>query len=124
MARTKAATANATQQNKLVIDRRIGTLFLENKVVRTNKGKNKSQYVPVDARELGHDQPVAIYANIDEIESGTLYTLVQFKPSEEGETGMYALNKPTLIERMKYLGNMAEESGMTVAEVKAELGIQ
>ncbi len=31
MARTKAATANATQQNKLVIDRRIGTLFLENK---------------------------------------------------------------------------------------------
>jgi hypothetical protein len=105
----------------LVIDSRIGTFFLEHKAIRENSKGTK--YIPVNASELGHNEPVAVYANIDDIEAGKVYTLVQFKPSAEGETGMYALNEPTLIERMRFIGQVASETGLSTDEVKAELGL-
>ena len=63
--------------------------------------------------------------NIDEIESSTVYTLVQFEPSKKGETGAYALNKPTARETLSFWANEKKAfPELTIAEIKSAYGVE
>jgi hypothetical protein len=121
MPRAKS-TPVKTNNKKLVVAERICTFHLEVKTVRENA--NGKSYIAVNLREYGYDKPVAVYANIDDIEAGKIYTLVQFEPSKAGETGMLALNEPTAKERLKFFCDLKSEfAGMELADIKSELGI-
>lgn len=108
MPRAKTSTKN---QEKLRVVKRHRVHFLDKKIIENNNGPNQTPY-------LKGIQEGAVYANLDEIEAGRLYTVCEL--SNE----MIVLNEPTTLERLQFLGQLAQTTGLTVAEVKEELGIE
>lgn len=111
MARTKSNAQTKNDQEKLTVVKRHRVHFLEEKIIANNNGPNKSPY-------LKKIQEGPVYANLDDIEEGKLYMVCELS------NGLIVLNKPTMIERLKYFGQLSEESGLTVQEIKKEMGLE
>ena len=125
----RKSTATPTKAKKsFVIAERIGTFLLETVTIRNNskvseKHPDGTPYIPVNLE--GYDKPVAVYMNIEAIEPCTVYTLVQFEPSKKGETGAYALNKPTARETLQFWANEKKAfPELSIGEIKEAYGVE
>lgn len=109
MPRTKAVAEKA---EKLTVVKRIRVHFLEKKTIANNSGPNATPF-------LRGIQEGAVYANLDDIEEGRLYTVVELS------NGMVALNTPTAKERLQYFADLKAELGadLTIQEIKDTMGI-
>ena len=106
--KTKVKSTDA----KLKVAKRIRVHFLERKTVTNNTGPNETPF-------LRGIKEGAVYANLDDIQEGRLYTVVELS------NGMIALNEPTAKERLQYFAELKEELGgnMSIAEIKDAMGI-
>lgn len=66
----------------------------------------------------------AVYANLDDIEAGRLYTVVELSKEGSKDEPMIALNKPTAKERLQFFADLKNEfPGLDIAEIKDACGI-
>jgi hypothetical protein len=111
-----AQTANgtATVANKLIVDKELGFVMLENVTRKANV--NGKEYIAIP----GHG---ATYINLDGIKPNVVYKVVQFKTNDETTSGVgsLGLNNTTQIEKLQYFSSMFPNASLT--EIKEMFGI-
>ena len=108
MARIAKKTVTKSTENLFEIDERLGCIFIDNVVIKENVNGKKFISTPFGA----------MYLKVDAVKAKTVYMVVKFK------SGSLGLNEPSIKEKLAYYAEIANELGISIADVKAEFGAQ